>query len=225
MRSLDQHDSKFHAFRSFRYLVFKEQFLLQFDVSYRFISGKKYLITSSRHFSSRDFWQIRLKFVCWWSQAGSNRWPPACKAGALPAELCPHIGELHWLALVDSNHRPHPYQGCALTSWAKGHHCLLALVSFMTFLERFSLPCDRQEKTHLRASRAYSGSIHLWGSLGNVLLSQNPAVQVPLALEGLTVVFEMGTRGSPPPSLPNVVYICFAYTKQIMHIQGLFPEN
>jgi hypothetical protein len=42
-------------------------------------------------------------------------------------------------------------------------------------------------------------------SLGNVLLSQNPAVQVPLALEGLTVVFEMGTRGSPPPSLPNIV--------------------
>jgi hypothetical protein len=61
--------------------------------------------------------------------------------------------------------------------------------------------------------------------LGNVLLSQNPAVQVPLALEGLTVVFEMGTRGSPPPSLPNVVYICLAYTKQFMHIQGLFPEN
>ena len=25
----------------------------------------------------------------WWSQAGSNRWPPACKAGALPAELWP----------------------------------------------------------------------------------------------------------------------------------------
>ena len=26
----------------------------------------------------------------WWSQAGSNRRPPACKAGALPAELWPH---------------------------------------------------------------------------------------------------------------------------------------
>jgi hypothetical protein len=25
----------------------------------------------------------------WWSQAGSNRRPPACKAGALPAELWP----------------------------------------------------------------------------------------------------------------------------------------
>ena len=26
---------------------------------------------------------------CWWSQSGSNRRPPACKAGALPAELWP----------------------------------------------------------------------------------------------------------------------------------------
>ena len=41
--------------------------------------------------------------------------------------------------------------------------------------------------------------------LGDVLLSQDPAVQVPSALEGLTVVFGMGTRGSPPPSPPNDV--------------------
>ena len=27
----------------------------------------------------------------WWRWTGSNRWPPACKAGALPAELHPHI--------------------------------------------------------------------------------------------------------------------------------------
>ena len=27
----------------------------------------------------------------WWSQAGSNRRPPACKAGALPAELWPRV--------------------------------------------------------------------------------------------------------------------------------------
>ncbi len=40
--------------------------------------------------------------------------------------------------------------------------------------------------------------------LGDVLLSQDPAVQVPSALKGLTVVFGMGTRGSPSPSSPNV---------------------
>ena len=27
----------------------------------------------------------------WWRWTGSNRWPPACKAGALPAELHPHL--------------------------------------------------------------------------------------------------------------------------------------
>src|SRR6185312_4056967 len=40
-------------------------------------------------------------FVClyfthrssWWSQSGSNRRPPACKAGALPAELWPRFSE------------------------------------------------------------------------------------------------------------------------------------
>src|SRR5690606_37872888 len=36
--------------------------------------------------------RFTLKFSCvrskrWWSYAGSNRRPPACKAGALPAEL------------------------------------------------------------------------------------------------------------------------------------------
>ena len=32
-----------------------------------------------------------VNFFKWWRLAGSNRWPPACKAGALPAELNPHI--------------------------------------------------------------------------------------------------------------------------------------
>ena len=29
--------------------------------------------------------------LSWWRWGGSNSWPPACKAGALPAELHPHI--------------------------------------------------------------------------------------------------------------------------------------
>jgi hypothetical protein len=32
-------------------------------------------------------------YVWWWSQTGSNRRHPACKAGALPAELWPHFLE------------------------------------------------------------------------------------------------------------------------------------
>ena len=37
---------------------------------------------------------------------------------------------------------------------------------------------------------------------GNDLLSQDPSVQVPSALEGLTAVFGMGTGGTPPPLSP-----------------------
>ncbi len=50
----------------------------------------------------------------WWSQTGSNRRPPACKAGALPAELWPP--KTKWWVWEDLNFRPHPYQGCALTN-------------------------------------------------------------------------------------------------------------
>ena len=62
----------------------------------------------------------------WWSQTGSNRRPPACKAGALPAELWPRRSPprpparrrriVRWWAWIDSNYRPHAYQACALTT-------------------------------------------------------------------------------------------------------------
>ena len=73
-----------------------------------------------------------------WRRPGSNRRPPACKAGALPTELRPRtnfefwIAEfglnpspsairnrqstIDWWARADSNSRPRPYQGRALTS-------------------------------------------------------------------------------------------------------------
>jgi hypothetical protein len=41
----------------------------------------------------------------WWSQTGSNRRHPACKAGALPAELWPH--------LLVSRHTPHSPRNAA----------------------------------------------------------------------------------------------------------------
>ena len=41
---------------------------------------------------------------------------------------------------------------------------------------------------------------------GNVLASQDPAVQVLSALEGLTVVFGMGTGVSPPPRLLQLAW-------------------
>src|SRR5690554_466926 len=35
----------------------------------------------------------------WWRMTGSNRRPPACKAGALPAELIPHRNP-HYLKVL-----------------------------------------------------------------------------------------------------------------------------
>ena len=109
--------------------------------------------------SSRNFSQS-----LWWRLAGSNRWPPACKAGALPAELNPRICldiryeildiryfenrclikdavlahplscilylisyiSRSWWAKMDSNHRPHDYQSCALASWAIGPYLVFS---------------------------------------------------------------------------------------------------
>jgi hypothetical protein len=50
----------------------------------------------------------------WWRQTGSNRRPHACKARALPTELCPRGGR--WWAREDLNFRPHAYQARALTN-------------------------------------------------------------------------------------------------------------
>lgn len=56
----------------------------------------------------------------WWRQTGSNRRPPACKAGALPTELCPQfvqdVSLDGWWAREDLNLRPHAYQARALTN-------------------------------------------------------------------------------------------------------------
>ena len=61
-----------------------------------------------------------LKTCRWWRQTGSNRRPHACKARALPTELCPRLTTyelmISWWAWVDLNYRPHAYQACALTS-------------------------------------------------------------------------------------------------------------
>ena len=38
----------------------------------------------------------------WWSQSGSNRRHPACKAGALPAELWPRLQLRHRFALASA---------------------------------------------------------------------------------------------------------------------------
>jgi hypothetical protein len=66
-------------------------------------------------------------FGRWWRQTGSNRRPEACKATALPTELCPQLAIIPdeagfvphrkpWWAWEDLNFRPHAYQARALTN-------------------------------------------------------------------------------------------------------------
>ena len=48
--------------------------------------------------SSQNASDFHSGLISWWRLTGSNRRPPACKAGALPAELNPHdlIGGSGW---------------------------------------------------------------------------------------------------------------------------------
>ena len=55
------------------------------DVSFR---GSRQLRRSALLVGSAD-WLCRQAPQAWWSRTGSNRRPPACKAGALPTELRP----------------------------------------------------------------------------------------------------------------------------------------
>ncbi len=75
-----------HIITSFIHQIFKELFRLS-SILHFYLEARL----------SNQANTLLLKFICllqhiidWWSQTGSNRRPPACKAGALPAELWPH---------------------------------------------------------------------------------------------------------------------------------------
>ena len=69
----------------------------------------------------------------WWSRGDSNPGPPACKAGALPAELRPHVSSHCGLCLARIGHlqqvtlhvaaepRPHVSSHCGLCLARIGH--------------------------------------------------------------------------------------------------------
>ena len=48
------------------------------------------LFASLLHLILYSVFKVLLTLSGWWRIRGSNPWPPACKAGALPAELIPH---------------------------------------------------------------------------------------------------------------------------------------
>ena len=70
-------------------LVFKVQILLQEYLLHLFVSV---------------IFSTALQYL-WWRWGESNSWPPACKAGALPAELHPHLNELSRLFILCQGYR------------------------------------------------------------------------------------------------------------------------
>ena len=83
-------------------------------------AGRRSLFSRTRETRSSPACQSKLRSSeDWWSQTGSNRRPPACKAGALPTELWPRTAapaKREWWAWEDLNFRPHAYQARALTN-------------------------------------------------------------------------------------------------------------
>ena len=78
------------------------------------------------------------------SHAGCNSPPDCCQEPAFESILAPSPSELYrpglclrlpfslkWWAKMDSNHRPHDYQSCALASWAIGPYQLPHLFRYI----------------------------------------------------------------------------------------------
>ena len=97
----------------------------------------------------------------WWSQTGSNRRPPACKAGALPAELWPL--KLH--------------EFCASALWQTSRigrficQCAALVNPFLMILAVFSIAASLSGKNHANSDilwlvfRWQVAAARLWASL------------------------------------------------------------
>ena len=91
-------------------------------------------------FLADEFFEASIAPVktAWWSQTGSNRRPPACKAGALPAELWP----LQEGMTVDGGQRKQIF------SAARRPHLSSELVG-LDRLERSTSPLSGVRSNHL----------------------------------------------------------------------------
>ena len=94
----------------------------------------------------------------WWSQTGSNRRPPACKAGALPTELWPHsedrpsapshqkvLGHQNPEDAADQHHAPAPRVGKAREPGSAPSFARSPMADLweLVGLGRFELPTSR----------------------------------------------------------------------------------
>ena len=64
----------------------------------RFLTHRLWFV----HLLPLPFQVLASRFAAWWRWRESNPWPPACRAGALPAELHPHIGFAFTVSMICS---------------------------------------------------------------------------------------------------------------------------
>ena len=85
------------------------------------------------------------RFPDWWRWRESNPWPPACRAGALPAELHPHIGffigpwQLNNRCLYTAQYASNPV--LRLWPWMSLRFFVFVLYLWTTVIPLYSVLC------------------------------------------------------------------------------------
>ena len=108
-----------------------------------YATKKRCITIMLRSIASKWWSQKELNFLlafipeprAWWRMAGSNRRPPACKAGALPSELIPQ----KWSPLSDSNQPPADYKSAALPNELKGRYLFTLQIGQKSLLSNSNL--------------------------------------------------------------------------------------
>ena len=79
-------------------------------------------------------------FMLWWSARGSNPWPPACKADALPAELALQL----WWPVRDSNPWMYAWKAYVLSHFTNRPY-MAATVRIELTTNRLTAGCSTAE--------------------------------------------------------------------------------
>ena len=87
---------------------------------------------NQRNFNNEFLYCLGTFCVPWWRWWDSNPWPPACRAGALPAELHPHIGFCFFSVLESSSRRD--FVGSQVVTTVCLCLCLAGTLSFPSWL-------------------------------------------------------------------------------------------
>ena len=91
------------------------------------IKQKMYQLCTNKRKNHNILWflmYLTTIYCGWWGVQGSNLWPPACKADALPTELTPHMVTPTGIEPVLP-----PWKGDVLTAWPRSR-ILVAAVGF-----------------------------------------------------------------------------------------------